>query len=372
MYIISNLKRIVLKISKLKWIRLLNLFRVSIFNSEKTLELLNESNNSIKININRLKEYDNNIYYIIELFAYGGFFAQFNDVLQYLYFSDFHSFKPIIVYRDSFYYSNEYSLDVGTHNTYEYYFNQPFITEIEFNKVKLYKKYTYSNLYHKDFFKQNIIKRETTNIKDLKIDEINSLSNIFIKYIKLNQSVEQSINFDISKMKNLTENYIGVHFRGSDYRKELHLHPKFISPDEYFFQIDLLIKKYKVSKIFLATDDQIALEQFISRYGINLYFYKDNHRSIDTSNPFYKNKSRKFHSYKNGYEVLRDVITLSKAKLLVCGESNISFTAKIINKAKETPYKDTYTFNPEKSIKKNFLQNDKDFNIFNKNRDKVK
>lgn len=368
MKINSNLKRFIKNILENKKIKLIKLFVSSFFNYERTLDLLNESDRILKINIKNPTKKTWSIYYVIGSHNYGGFFAQFNDVLQYLYFSDFHGFKPIIVYRDSFYFSKDYSTRVGTNNTFEYYFKQPYISESSFFNSEVHNKYINSIESHKNFLKEQLNK----NKHEIEINRdslVTVLSKMYQKYISLNESIMRLINNDISELIDFDEKYVAVHFRGSDFRKELHMHPKFIPPKEYFIQIDSFMKRHKVDKIFLATDDQIALQQFIQKYGSKLYFFDGTHRSNDSSNPYYKSKSRQYNNFLNGYEVLRDVITLSRADFFICGKSNVSTTTQIINLAIEKKFTDIYIFESSPSKKRTFLEGDEVFKSFINNRD---
>ncbi|MBR5116692.1 MAG: hypothetical protein IK096_06455, partial [Lachnospiraceae bacterium] len=64
------------------------------------------------------------IYHIAMERSDSGFFADYNRLLQYLYFADRMGLRPVVEYSEAFCYAEDHPVN-GTTNPFEYYFRQP-------------------------------------------------------------------------------------------------------------------------------------------------------------------------------------------------------------------------------------------------------
>ena len=162
-----------------------------------------------------------------------------------------------------------------------------------------------------------------------------SVATLYAKYLRLRPEVQASIREDQKKLihsKQLEPDFsgiIGVHVRGGDYMVGLKGHPKAISLTEYEQAIDAVSEEIgKEVPIFLATDDVRVLDHYTERYDNRILTYPDVFRSSRDLGVHYTKDDREDHGYQLGYEVLRDMDTLSRCGSLVAGISFVSFTAR--------------------------------------------
>lgn len=257
----------------------------------------------------------------------SGFFSLFLWSLNVSYYAMKKGFIPYIFYsKENSYFNDDHSKNTQIDNTFEFYFKQKKIENHFSSYQNVLKKYRNPNDYLKKMFQ---IKDHYESINNNQL--IEKYYETFEQFFEIKSDIYDKINCDLKDL-NLQKDYIAVHFRGTDFRYNLKNHPKFVSESEYFKFIDKLLIKYPYSKIFLATDDENALELFIKKYKDRVKYFNDVIRSNDTSASFYKINKRSFNGFLSGYEVLRDSIALSKAIELVCIPSNVSIAAMIFSR----------------------------------------
>lgn len=146
---------------------------------------------------------------------------------------------------------------------------------------------------------------------------------LFEKYIKINDNVQNIIE---PYLPNMSGRILGVHFRGKEmnYAPE---HPFGHTKKQIFRYTDEILKKHRIDKILIVTEDKDYLDAFVERYHDKV-FYTDSFciAKINAYNIY----PRENHKYLLGLEVLRDAILLSKCNVLLCGESNVSQVADLI------------------------------------------
>ena len=276
----------------------------------------------------------------------SGFFANFLWAINATYYANSIGFIPFITYsKKSVHYDHEYSMKSNLDNPFEYFFSQNMFNRSSVSSFNIFEKY--GTLFNHLKSKYNVTNHYESILKN---NLIESYSDIYNEYFRLKPNIKKSIDDDILKM-NLGDEFIGVHFRGTDFRYNLKSHPSFITEDKYFLVLDKILDNNKNLSVFLATDDQTSLEKFIKRYGSRIKYFNDVERSSSKRASYYKKNHRKYHQFLSGYEVLRDALVLSNSKEMLCGSSNVTIAAKIFCKA----YKD-------KQLKINLI----DFNINSK------
>ena len=270
------------------------------------------------VNSNRI------IYYIEEDSADLGFFAMYRCWLEYLYFADVCGYTPVISAGNHFTYKEEIKVN-GTANAFEYYFVQP--AEVSLREVKISRNVIESDLDHRKMVELIL----TGKVCSYKYNKryLYMMSNIVKKYIKLNKETKDFINRGLMKLNFEKERVLGVHIRGTDFRAKYDNHPMYVTEEECFREIKLMLDKNSYSKIFLATDDERILSNFITEFGNQVCFYEDVERSSRNKSVAFSRGKRENHKYLLGLEVIRDMYTLSKCSGLVAGISQVAICAQI-------------------------------------------
>lgn len=198
-------------------------------------------------------------------------------------------------------------------NMWDYYF-EPIVNDPATKKIyryffvtKAYKnhrvdqKQKYRNLFHSILNDRIRIKKEIME----KVDEF------YRRYLK-------------------SEKCLGVHYRGgADALKYISANPYNIKYplSGYFEKVDNLLSSMGFTKIFLATDDPKALEEFKNRYGYKVVSYSTHQNDVVRGIRHITAQNRRI----LGEEVLIDCLLLSRCDYLLHGASNIPVTAKFIN-----------------------------------------
>ena len=251
----------------------------------------------------------------------AGFFAIYRWILSGLYVADRFNMLPHVSIKDTFY-SNE------NEDFFKIYFKLKIGVDNIENEPNVFKYSDGHFLWLEE--KHNIDLVYNYNVNG---DYINELANIKNKYLDFNDEIKNKINIQIVNLLN-KEKTVGIHYRGTDYKAGFRCHPIALNPSDYFEYIDKLLA-LNYTKIFVATDDKMALDEFINRYGDKIVYYKDTNRSID---------GKSVHEFSNedpflkGYEVLKDMLTLSKCDSLICGKSQVSIAARVEKASKKEKY----------------------------------
>jgi hypothetical protein len=103
-----------------------------------------------------------------------------------------------------------------------------------------------------------------------------------------------------------------------------------VSVEEYIHATEKAMNEEKFEKIFLATDDQEAIQKFTESFGNIVCYYTDVIRTDGDETVMKSNCGRENHHYKLGLEVIRDMYTLSACDGIIAGLSNVSIFARIV------------------------------------------
>lgn len=277
------------------------------------------------------------IYWIRQDDTGNGFFALFNRTLRYLAYANHFHLEPIVQYGK---HGLNYDSSVKrTHNPFEYYFLQTSQNKVENvmeNKHVIVSRHVDSQLLFPSTSKatEYLISEE----------EIEHLGSIYKKYISLNNETMSYINGLFLETVN-SNSVLGVHARGTDFKKYNFKHPKFIPEEDYFKEIDILMEKLKYDYIFLATDDSAILSKFRIKYRDILIYYENNFRADQKINLAAIPNSSNGHKFKSGLEVFIDAFTLSKCNGLIAGLSQVSIAARIMKASTDQKYSDLIILN---------------------------
>lgn len=272
------------------------------------------------------------IYYINEANEDLGFFAMFRYWLEYLYFADVCGYTPVIEVGSDFAYSD----GVYSANAFEDYFVQP---RISLQEAKKSSNVIFSSIDHRNMVSLILTGRFSHYYFNKRY--LYLMSKVVQKYIKFNDRTTRYINSGIESLGLTKFKVLGVHVRGTDFRKQYTNHPVYLHEEEVFEEIDKIIKNY--DKLFLATDDNRVLKSFKDKYEKEvLCYYSDVMRGDkNTSVIFIKNeKERINNNYLLGLEVIRDMYTLSMCHGLVGGISQVAVCSQIYKMSSGCKYED--------------------------------
>lgn len=265
--------------------------------------------------------------YIIHCFSDKyGFFATHRATLLALLFADMCNMVPVIEYGSKFlYFDTNYTQNFNK-DPFEYYFKQPSSVSLKsaYNSAKV----IHSHLIH-IYFMELILngKYGTYDTTEKFYAEASRMQN---KYIHLNEKTHAYITKNIRTVIGESR-VLGIHARGSDFKRKYNIHPIYITTDEYINAIKRALSNNYWDKIFLATDDCKILNAFKDEFGSKLFYYSDVKRTTGQVSVAFTKSKRNYHQYRLGLEVLRDVYTLSSCKGLIAGISQVSICTRVIN-----------------------------------------
>lgn len=255
-----------------------------------------------------------------------GFFACVRWALDGLYFCDHFGIKPIVKFAEDGLYVDDKM--PKNQNSFEYYFKPTSEYSEEDAKKHLTVKYCSWNRMLAERLNGGVNYKVST----LYIDE---MSKIMSKYLQFNNTTEECVEGMIKKMS-VNNSILGIHIRGTDYKGNYKNHPICSCPDDYYPFIDGAIARYGFSKIYVATDDNDFLDEFLKHYGDEKIIYvKENsrgngHAGIHTTTQVGK--------YNLGLEVICDMCLLAACGGIVSGMSQVALCARIYKKSKNESY----------------------------------
>lgn len=270
-------------------------------------------------------EYEGSTIYCVDATGDGiGFFAELGMTLIKLYFADSRGFVPFVYWGDNYLYYEPEGID-GEKNAFLHYFSPV-------SSVKTIEKASH------------VIFPEESHIKEVKgkygavsyeVSEeyIDAMACMLKKYINYN---EKTLKYLQSQYEHLLGNKktIGVHYRGTDFKKQYNNHPVPVRVEQEIDKVKQLIEKSDYEQIFLATDENAVVKRFIEEFGEKVKLYEDTFRDDGSGESVaFSESERKNHHYKLGLEVLRDQYTLTNCDGIICGYSNITFIARVMRRA---------------------------------------
>ena len=310
----------------------------------RTVKQLTDKNNLIYVESYGNKQNSDTVFFIDMEESHSGFFAEHNRLLAMLYFADKYDMKPVVKYHKGYCYAEKKPVN-GTMNPFEYYFEQP--AGISLEELKSYKRVFRSR--KENSYEVNKL-CDDPNGYTRSEEYLNEMARITAKYIRLNSIVEDKMSKEISELLGINRNsqnnkILAVHVRGTDFKQNFNGHPVNVGIDEYLETTIHTFEKGGYDKVFLATDDTLALEKYRKQFGDKVVFYEDVVRSDGNDTVMHSQMSRENHHYLLGYEVLRDMYTLAACDGLIAGLSQVSYAARIQKKSTGKDYSDLIILN---------------------------
>lgn len=265
------------------------------------------------------------IYYIYFEETGNGFFAEFRKLLNALYFADSHGMLPVVEYSSQFSYAEKTGVD-GIQNPFEYYYKQPVDVSLEqMKKSKMVVNFRVENLKYAE-------KLKPENGYLLSDEYEKTMAGVIKKYIRYNPKIQEKLDQDTKQLLS-SNKVLGVHVRGTDFKKQYNRHPSFVTAQEYLEYTKEAFAKGKFEKVYLATDDTEAVELFQKEFENNLLLFGDVMRSDGSISVMLSEDERPLHRYRLGYEVIRDMHTLASCDGLIAGLSQVSICSRLTKKS---------------------------------------
>lgn len=269
---------------------------------------------------------DKNILIIKNESPKHGFFAEFRITLNCLDFAERFHFEPYVFYGKDFCYA-EKSLINGSYNPFEYYFEQP--TGLKYDEVMSASNVVYAPNFHGDIVEQLNQKPFSYEIDEEYIDH---MAGVMKRNIRFNAETKNYLEKNIGEIIG-NRNVLGIHYRGTDFKQNYNRHPVALTLENQIAKVKEIMESGEYEKIFLATDDVSAIEQYSKTFREQVVYYQDVCRSEDNKSVAFSENKRKHHHYLLGLEVLRDMYTLANCKGLVSGVSQVSNAARIMKRS---------------------------------------
>lgn len=252
-----------------------------------------------------------------------GFFAELGVTLIKLYFADERGFTPFVHWGENYLYYQPEGINHET-NAFLYYF-EPVSHVKDIQKAKHLVK---SEVSHYEQVK-SLFGAVSYDISEEYLD---AMAGMLKKYIHYNDSTNEFLR---QQKENLlgSKKTLGVHFRGTDFRKQYNNHPVAVRIDQAIEHTKRLLKTKNYEQIFLATDEKKAVDQFRDFFGDIVKVYHDTYRDDGGNESIaFSSSDRKNHKYLLGLEVLRDEYTLTNCEGIVCGYSNVTMMARFMRR----------------------------------------
>ena len=274
------------------------------------------------------------IYVIKENTGLDGFCATLKYIMSFLIYAEQHKFTPIIRLTEEFaYYDEEMSKKID--NPWEYYFltdEKKFDLEHSLNVC--FCEYIHRKLIaHKYHF--NAYKVENYNNQD--VYEV--CSPVIRKYMTLKPEIVNDASNVLENIKQNGGKVLGVHFRGTDYKKSYNNHPVFVDENETIKEIKAAMELKEFDAVFVATDDILFADIVKKSLGdIPVLMHNDVYRSDGIESVAFSQSERKNHHYLLGYEIARDMYTLSLCDGLVACKSSVGYMSNLYKHSRNEQY----------------------------------
>ena len=269
-------------------------------------------------------DYKGETIYLVDEQGNGvGFFAELGVTLIKLYFADERGFTPYVHWGKKYLYYEQGGIN-GEENAFLYYFMQT----SHVKKIDKARHLVKSEMRHYEQVKAlfGAVSYEVSE------EYVDAMAQMMKKYIRYNEKTEKYLKQHREELLG-DKKTLGVHYRGTDFRKQYNNHPVAVQVEQTIEAVKRLFDKKGYEQIFLATDENEAVRRFKEVFGDRVKFYQDTYRDEGGDDSIAFSKSdRAHHKYLLGLEVLRDEYTLVCCDGLVCGYSNVTFIARIMRR----------------------------------------
>lgn len=266
---------------------------------------------------------DETIYLVDEQGGGVGFFAELGVTLIKLYFACERGFTPYIHWGKNYLYYEPDGID-GETNAFLYYF----APASHVRGIEAARHVVKSETSHYDQVK-SLFGAVSYDVSEEYVD---AMADMLHRYVRYNDKTEKYLQEQYKELLG-EKRTLAVHFRGTDFRKQYNNHPVAVRIEQTIEEVRKLFCKGYYEQIFIASDEEMAVQKFIGTFGDKVKAYRDVFRDEGGDDSIaFSVSDRAHHKYLLGLEVLRDQYTLTNCDGLVCGYSNVTFLARIMRR----------------------------------------
>lgn len=269
------------------------------------------------------------IYHITERGNGYGFFAEFKAVLEELLYAERMGFAPVVTFGKDFLYYDE-ELSITTDNAFCYFFEPVGEEKNLENSMNVVMARECHCKYIEDLY--------GATGYSIPLELQTELVRILSRYIKIKNGL--CIEFDTMFREIFPdENILGVHYRGTDFKKGYYNHPVAVSLEQLISEVKEVFEQGNFAYIFLATDVDGTLDALKKEFGDCVRQFQDVYRGDSDVSVAFSKSDRTRHHYRLGIEVLRDAYALSRCQGLVAGLSQVSFSSRLLKMGRGEMYR---------------------------------
>jgi hypothetical protein len=250
-----------------------------------------------------------------------GLFSILSAVLMHIRYCVEHNIIPVVDMKN---FDNQYLYGLGTgkENSWEYFFEQPFVyglEQIKNSKNIIFTKRVinpHSCISKYRYFRLDSFDRNFALFQDFKND--------FKQYIKFKETAKNYIYKEYERIFNGKKRVLGVLARGTDYLlrkpKDHRIQPE---PNLILEKSRQIMQDYKCNYIYLATEDELIYKLFLESFGDKLVVNKQKRIDLKENEWLFNiNFGRERDKYNLGLEYLSSIYNLSKCECFVGGVTN--------------------------------------------------
>lgn len=299
----------------------------------KILETDTDSDH-LEIRHNGSADYGRIVYVIKENTGFDGFCATLIYVMYFLLFAGEHGLAPVIKLSHEFaYLDKEKSKEIS--NPWEYYFVPRDDACDESSALNV----CYCNYHHLGFMKAryDLSPYKTGNYNDSKVFEL--CLPLVRDHMKLKPEITDEASEILSPVTERGGKVLGVHFRGTDYKQGYDRHPVFVDEMQTVAEIKKAMDTGEFDAVFVASDDASVCKRVKEEIADHpVLYFPDVYRSSGNESVAFSRSGRRFHHYLLGYEIARDMYTLSLCDGLVAGKSSVGFMSNLYKHSRDEAY----------------------------------
>ena len=282
------------------------------------------------------KENPNKIFYVIRprQDCVEGLLSLFWNVMRNIEYAKENEYIPVVDFKN---YKTQYSFE-KKENAWDMYFDQP--SKFSLDEVYKSKNVILSGL-EIQWYKKNKYKPDYSN------ECISHLHSEVFSCIDFSDKTKECVNNELKKMNCNLSDTIGLYLRGTDYIKLKPAgHPVQPTVGQAINIVDQFMKRYKINKVFLVTEDGEIYDKVKKKYGQNCivasfdkYIYNYDGNKFLSNDKVINDLGTS--AYERAMNYLVKMIILSKCGYLVGGNTNGMWAANVFA---DKTFKDKYIF----------------------------
>lgn len=258
----------------------------------------------------------------------NGFFSIMNNLMAHLHFADRAGFYPVVNCENESLYGEPEPVD-GTLNFFEYFFMQPM--DISVPTALKSAALIRANKQQAWAFVKTVPTQSQTDVR----------AQLVKKYLRFNSKTHTYLQSESEKYIGGSKT-LGVKYRGTDYFWQYANHPIPPAPQEFVGIVENVFKAGMYERIYLATEDEDALQLFLNTFG-NLVVYDNaivrHGKNVNQVDNVLNNFAAIEHPrYQAGLDVLKDVWVLANTQGFIGNRCNVTDYVIIFNKAYMNPF----------------------------------